>query len=81
MDHLDDASWLQQTLGALGAKHVDYAVTPEMYDWVGDSLLNTLAEIAGDDWTPEHAQAWAEAYAAIAELMQSGARERLKLSA
>lgn len=73
MDHLEDASWLQQTLHAMGAKHVDYGVTNEMYDWVGDSLLRTLAEHAGEDWNSEVNAAWSEAYAAIAGLMQQGA--------
>ena len=61
VDHLEDAAWLTSTLGGLGAKHVGYGVTAEMYDWVGDSLLRTLAEVAGGDWTPEHQGAWAEA--------------------
>ena len=52
MDHLEDASWLQQTLGAMGAKHVNYNVTDEMYAWVGDSLLATFAEIAGTTGRP-----------------------------
>src|SRR5690242_14195646 len=39
MDHLEDASWLGETLGALGAKHLDYGVTNEMYGWVGECLL------------------------------------------
>jgi hemoglobin-like flavoprotein len=69
LDHLEDAPWLQDTLGALGAKHVDYGVTPEMYDWVGASLLATLAEVAGSAWTPELHAAWAEAYGAIVSLM------------
>src|SRR5689334_17981346 len=53
LDHLEDAPWLRATLGALGAKHVGYGVTPEMYNWVGASLLETLAEVAGPKWTPE----------------------------
>ena len=69
LDHLDDAPWLQDTLGALGAKHVDYGVTREMYDWVGASLLAALAEVAGPAWTPELQAAWAEAYGAIVSLM------------
>lgn len=73
MDHLEDAPWLERELGALGRKHVDYGVTTEMYDWVGDSLLATLREVAGDDWSPELEAAWAEAYGAIAGLMQKGA--------
>ena len=71
LDHLEDAPWLQNTLGALGAKHVDYGVTLEMYDWVGASLLATLAEVAGPAWSPELHAAWAEAYGAIVSLMQS----------
>jgi hemoglobin-like flavoprotein len=73
IDHLEDASWLGNTLEAMGRKHVDYGVTDEMYAFVGDSLLSTLAEVAGSDWTPELAAAWAEAYDAIAGMMQKGA--------
>jgi hemoglobin-like flavoprotein len=69
LDHLEDAPWLQETLGALGAKHVGYGVTREMYDWVGASLLATLAEVAGPAWTPELQGAWGEAYGAIVSLM------------
>ena len=69
MDHLEDAPWLQQTLGALGAKHKDYGVTREMYAWVGDALLTTLAESAGSDWTPAMLTNWTEAYGAIASMM------------
>jgi hemoglobin-like flavoprotein len=71
LDHLEDAPWLHETLGALGAKHVGYGVKPEMYSWVGASLLATLAEVAGSAWTPELNVAWSEAYGAIAALMQA----------
>jgi hemoglobin-like flavoprotein len=73
IDHLEDGVWLDQTLAGLGARHVGYGVTREMYDWVGDSLLATLAEIAGPDWTPEIASAWTDAYGAISGLMLAGA--------
>jgi hemoglobin-like flavoprotein len=69
LDHIEDAPWLRDTLGALGAKHVDYGVTREMYDWVGASLLATLAEVAGPAWTPELQGAWAEAYTVIVSMM------------
>jgi len=75
LDHLEDAPWLTSTLKALGAKHVGYGVTNEMYDWVGGSLLTTLAEAGGPHWTPELASAWTEAYGAIAGLMLAGAAE------
>jgi hemoglobin-like flavoprotein len=74
LDHVENAAWLTETLQALGAKHVAYGVTDEMYDWVGDSLLITLAEVAGDAWTPRVARAWKDAYGAIAGLMMEGAR-------
>jgi len=75
MDRLDDAPWLTATLKQMGAKHLEYGVTDEMYGWVGASLLATLAEVAGKDWTPELEAAWTEAYGAIAGLMQAGAAE------
>src|SRR2546428_2408339 len=52
IDHLEDASWLQTTLGGLGAKHVGYGVTDGMYAWVGDALIATLPEVLGDERTP-----------------------------
>ena len=75
IEHLEDASWLSQTLGAMGAKHVDYGVKDEMYAWVGDALLSTLAEVAGKEWTPELAAAWTEAYGAITSLMLAGTQK------
>lgn len=75
VDHLEDGEWLTTTLHSLGRKHAGYGVTDEMYNWVGASLLATLAEVAGPDWTDAHARAWTEAYGAVAGLMQAGARE------
>ena len=76
LDHLEDSAWLEDTLGALGAAHVDYGVTDEMYGWVGECLLATLAEIAADAWTPRIESAWRDAYGAISGLMMTGARAR-----
>ena len=72
LDNLDNGPWLASTLSAMGAKHVGYRVTREMFDWVGDSLLATLAEILGDEWNAEVAAAWTEAYGAIRDLMLVG---------
>jgi hemoglobin-like flavoprotein len=69
LEHLEDATWLGAQLGALGSRHVGYGVTEEMYGWVGDALLATLAEVAAEAWTPELVQAWGDAYAAIVSLM------------
>ena len=73
LDHLEDAPWLQQTLFALGARHVGYGVRDEMYGWVGECLLATLAEVAGEAWTPSVEAAWTAAFGAIASMMLEGA--------
>jgi hemoglobin-like flavoprotein len=72
VDHLEDAAWLTTTLAAMGAKHRDYGVTREMFDFVGDALLSTLAEVLAGDWNDEVRQAWTEAYGAIRDLMLAG---------
>lgn len=75
VDHLEDAAWLTTTLGTMGRQHaVDYGVKPEMYPMVGASLLATLAELAGDAWTPAMEKAWSDAIGAIAGLMLAGAK-------
>jgi hemoglobin-like flavoprotein len=74
LDHIEDATWLTSTLGALGAKHVGYGVTDEMYGWVGECLIAALAEQCGDRWTTAHADAWARTYGALTDLALAGAR-------
>jgi hemoglobin-like flavoprotein len=74
IDHVEDASWLRTTLLSLGAKHEGYGVTDAMYGWVGECLLAALQEAAGDAWSPAIAQAWTEAFGAIAGLMCEGAK-------
>lgn len=72
LEHIEDESWLADKLGSLGAKHVGYGVTEPMYDQVGECLLATLADVAGDDWSDDLASAWADAYTAITSLMLAG---------
>jgi hemoglobin-like flavoprotein len=72
VERLDDERWLRETLGALGRKHAEYGVSPEMYEWFAASLLVTLAENAATDWTPDLATAWSEAVRLVVTLMQEG---------
>ena len=74
LDHLEDAPWLVEQLGALGKKHVEYGVTEAMYPWVGEALLATLAEVAAAEWTPALASEWGAAYGAITSLMLAGTK-------
>lgn len=76
LDHLEDGDWLTAQLGTLGAQHADYGVTEEMYGWVAETLIATLAREAGDAWSPAYEAAWREALTAIAGLMLAGAAAR-----
>jgi len=81
VDHLEEPEWLAETLGNMGMQHVDYGVTAEMYPWVAECLLDTLAAIAADEWNDDYRQAWEEALGAIASLMLAGAAKREATSA
>jgi hemoglobin-like flavoprotein len=65
---------LVSALGGLGQRHVAYGVRPEHYPIVGAVLLDTFADVLGDDWTPTYHDAWAQAYEAICTMMLEGAR-------
>ena len=62
------------TLHALGARHVRYGARPEHYPVVGEVLIASMAEVAGDAWRPEYERAWAAALAVVAGAMLEGAQ-------
>lgn len=66
---------LGPALEDLGLRHVDYGAREEHYPAVGQTLLKSLAEVAGDLWTDELNNAWAEAYDVVAEKMIAGAKQ------
>ena len=65
VDHIEDPQWVERELSALSSAHVGYGVTPEMYAWVGDALIATLAEACGEHWSVEADAAWQAAYARL----------------
>jgi hemoglobin-like flavoprotein len=75
VDHLEDVSWLDVTLRALGKKHVEYGVTEEMYPLVASALLDTLRAASGNKWDDPTAGAWSTALTFVAGRMMAGARE------
>ena len=77
MDHLENASWLEETLTTMGAKHLDCGVKDEMYPCVGDALITAMSPVAGADWTDEPTAQWSAAYGAITSLMLEGAHARV----
>jgi DNA-binding winged helix-turn-helix (wHTH) protein/hemoglobin-like flavoprotein len=72
IDHLEDRPWLDSMLRQLGRGHLYYGVTEEMFEWLGDALLASLAEELGPRWTPPIADAWGRAYRSISETMMAG---------
>ena len=62
---------LRKTLLALGEKHHAYGAKQEHYTAVAETLLDVMAEFAGDLWTPEVADAWRNALNTVAATMLS----------
>jgi nitric oxide dioxygenase len=77
---LRDLSAIVPTLRKLGACHVAYGARPEHYPLVGSVLVASLAEIAGDAWSPRYERAWAAAYDVVSATMLEGA-EHVELAA
>ncbi len=78
---LNKLETLAPAVRQLGARHVGYGVRDEHYATVGAALLWTLAEGLGDAFTPAVREAWVNAYALLANVMQEGAREEVNAQA
>ena len=73
MLHLEDPDYLRVHLAALGIRHaVQYRVQPEMYGFVKDALVSTLAD-AVPEWNDELDREWDGALTAVAGMMLAGA--------
>jgi methyl-accepting chemotaxis protein len=72
---LRDLDRIVPTLRTLGARHVAYGAKPEHYPLVGETLIASMAAIAGDDWRDEYEQAWSTAFALVASVMIEGAEQ------
>lgn len=77
-ESLRDLDDIVPDLEELGARHVDYRAKPEHYPVVGEVLIGTMADIAGDAWKPEYTSAWQEAYQVVQDVMLSGAAARVE---
>jgi len=60
-------------LRELGARHVAYGARPEHYPVVGEVLIASMAEVAGDAWSAQYETAWAAAFGVVAGAMLEGA--------
>ena len=72
-ESLRDLDDIVPDLEELGARHVDYGAKPEHYPVVGEVLIGSMAQVAGDAWKPEYTAAWEEAFPVVQDVMLSGA--------
>lgn len=70
---LEDPEKFDEYLKALGRDHRKFHVEPEHYEVVGGALIEAMRSYAGEQWSVEYDQAWADAYAKIASVMLQGA--------
>ncbi len=68
---LDRLEEITPALASLGRSHAGYGAEKKDYITVGAALLWTLEQGLGSDWNEELKAAWAAAYGAIADTMQS----------
>jgi methyl-accepting chemotaxis protein len=64
---------MEGELRELGARHLDYGTMDEHYPVVGAALLDMLAVVLDDDFTPATKAAWTEFYGFITQTMIEGA--------
>ena len=69
INSLRDPEALVTALTQLGAKHHAYGARPEHYTAVAETLLDVMAEFAGELWTDEVHKAWSEALNTVATTM------------
>ncbi len=69
VNSLDKPKVLENALVSMGEKHQGYGALPEHYPAVAQTLLEVMAEYAGDAWTHEVNQAWTDALNLVAEKM------------
>ncbi len=66
---------LSVALREMGARHVGYGTLEAHYPVVVDTMLDALAELAGDIWTEDLGREWRKVLEAVAEEMIIGAKK------
>ncbi|KAI1497899.1 flavohemo protein [Biscogniauxia marginata] len=66
--YVDDLAQLKAAVETIARKHASLNIQAEHYPLVGKYLLDAVAKVLGDACTPEIAEAWTAAYAALADI-------------
>ena len=61
----------------LGRRHRSYGVAADDYPHVGEAMSDAIANVVGDSWTANDAQAWRSFYLLMADTMLEGAAYEL----
>jgi NAD(P)H-flavin reductase/hemoglobin-like flavoprotein len=73
VSNVDNLALVAPSIEQLGRDHRRFAVRPEHFPLVGETLLATLQRFLGTEWTPDLADDWAEAYTLVATIMTESA--------
>jgi nitric oxide dioxygenase len=68
-EHIDNLPALTAAVELIAQKHAALMVKAEHYPIVGENLLASISEVLGEAATPEIMEAWAEAYALLADIL------------
>lgn len=70
IDFLEEAPWVHSNLQSRGGEHREYEVTPSMYGWFNDSMINTFASLSGEAWSIELEKDWRYVLEQLSGLMR-----------
>jgi nitric oxide dioxygenase len=79
--NIDNLGTLGGLVERVAHKHTSLHVQPAQYEIIGHHLIETLREMAPDDFTDEVAAAWVEAYGVLAEVLIGRERDLYSASA
>ena len=71
----EGTDWLVSNLKLLGAKHVEFDVSDEMYDLWTESVLGVLSELSGPSWGSSRERLWRERIEYLCSVMREAASQ------
>ena len=69
---LENSEAAMPTIRKLGKDHAQWGVIPAHFGLMRTSLMTTMHEFLGDEFTPEVREAWEEAFDIMAKVMKHG---------
>lgn len=79
--NIDNLGVLSSLVERVAQKHTSLNIQPDQYQIIGHHLIETLREMAPNDFTNEVADAWIEAYGLLANILIGRERDLYQASA